>query len=252
MFRMMPGMQLEYADVFPLIYCKIRLEGMGVYDHVKHLLIDEMQDYTPVQYAVLGRVFKCRKTILGDINQSVNPYGASAAEDIEEVFPQGELVKMYRSYRSTWEISQFASAIRATPGLIPMERHGDKPQVLGFATPQEELDAIRRQLKAFETSGHHSLGVICKTQQQADALFDQLKWERAHLLSPTSTNFSQGVVIVSAHLSKGLEFDEVIVPFVTDENFHTDMDRRMLYIACTRAMHKLTLTYSGTRSEMVG
>lgn len=252
MFRMMPGMQLEYADVFPLIYCKIRLEGMAIYDHVKHLLIDEMQDYTPVQYAVLGRVFKCRKTILGDINQSVNPYGASAAEDIEEVFPQGELVRMYRSYRSTWEISQFASAILHTPGLIAMERHGAKPKVLGFASPEEELTAIREQLKAFETSCHHSLGIICKTQQQAATLFNQLKWERAHLLSPTSTTFSQGVVVVSAHLSKGLEFDEVIVPHVSMENYHTDMDRRMLYIACTRAMHRLTLTYTGKRSVILG
>ncbi|MBS1508310.1 MAG: AAA family ATPase [Bacteroidetes bacterium] len=251
MFRMMPGMQLEYADVFPLIYCKIRLEGMAVYDHVKHLLIDEMQDYTPVQYAVLGRVFKCRKTILGDINQSVNPYGASAAEDVEEVFPHGELVKMYRSYRSTWEISQFASAIRATPGLIPMERHGAPPAMLGFASPDEELRAIREQLNTFETSGHHSLGIICKTQQQANTLFDQLKWERAHLLSPASTTFSKGVVVVSAHLAKGLEFDEVIVPFVSDENYHTDMDRRMLYIACTRAMHRLTLTHTGRRSELL-
>jgi DNA helicase-2/ATP-dependent DNA helicase PcrA len=251
MFRMMQGSQLEYADVFPLIYCKIRLEGTERFDAVKHLLVDEMQDYTPVQYAVLARVFKCRKTILGDINQSVNPYSASAAEDIEEVFPQGELVKMYRSYRSTWEISQFASGILSTPGLIAMERHGEPPHVLGFATREQEMEIIRESIIKFQQSGHHSLGIICKTQQQANEFFEQLQWDKAHLLSPASISFSQGVIVVSAHLSKGLEFDEVIVPVVTNTNYQSEMDRRMLYIACTRAMHKLTLTYVGEPSELV-
>ncbi len=251
MFRMMPGMQLEYADVYPLIYCKIRLEGVDAYDQVKHLLVDEMQDYTPVQYAVLARVFKCKKTILGDINQSVNPYGASAAEDIEEVFPQGELVKLYRSYRSTFEISMFASGILPTPGLIAMERHGEKPQVLGFATLDQEVEAIRERIMEFEKSNHHSLGIICRTQHEADTLFEKIKWEKARLLSPTSTSFSHGVLLVSAHLAKGLEFDEVIVPFASATHYRSDMDRSMLYIACTRAMHKLTLTYAGEPSEML-
>jgi DNA helicase-2/ATP-dependent DNA helicase PcrA len=252
MFRMMHGMQLEYADVYPLIYCKIRLEGVDAYDQVKHLLVDEMQDYTPVQYAVLARVFKCKKTILGDINQTVNPYGASSGENIEEVFPQGELVKLYRSYRSTFEISKFASDILSTPGLIAMERHGEKPQVLGFATSEEEVGAIRARISEFEKSGHHSLGIICKTQQQANTLFEKIRLEGIHLLNPTSTSFSHGVIIVSAHLAKGLEFDEVIVPFVSADHYQSDLDRRMLYIACTRAMHKLTLTYEGKPSEMVG
>ncbi len=73
MFAMGQNDTLEYADVFPLIYCRIRLEGITEYDHVKHLLIDEMQDYTPIQYAVVSRLFRCRKTILGDASQRVNP-----------------------------------------------------------------------------------------------------------------------------------------------------------------------------------
>ena len=85
---------LEYADVFALIYLRLRLEGISAYDHVKHLLVDEMQDYTPVQYAVLSRLFPCRKTILGDVSQTVNPYSASSAETIERVFPQADVVKL--------------------------------------------------------------------------------------------------------------------------------------------------------------
>ena len=251
MLHMMHGSQLEFADVFPLIYCKIRLEGVQTYDHVKHLLVDEMQDYTPVQYAVLSRVFKCKKTILGDVNQPVNPYSASSAEGIEEVFPQGDVVKLFRSYRSTWEIAQFSLRIVPNPNLIAMERHGEEPQVKGFANAHEEIEAIRQMVVQFGKSGHQSLGIICKTQRQANALYEKIKTDKVHLLTPDSTSFSSGTIITTVHLAKGLEFDEVIVPFVSASNYKSDIDKRMLYIACTRAMHRLLLTYEQERSEFL-
>jgi DNA helicase II / ATP-dependent DNA helicase PcrA len=142
MFKTGPNGTLEYADLFPLIYCKIRLEGVTPYDHVKHLLIDEMQDYTPVQYAVLSRLFKCKKTILGDIGQRVNPYSASSADAISQIFPQGDVVKLLRSYRSTWEITAFAQKISPNSEIIPMERHGDEPEVIGFDSNREEADYL--------------------------------------------------------------------------------------------------------------
>jgi DNA helicase II / ATP-dependent DNA helicase PcrA len=248
MFRIMQSNLLEFADVFPLIYCKIRLEGVQAFDHVKHLLIDEMQDYTPIQYAVLSRIFKCKKTILGDVNQPVNPYSASSAEGIEQVFPQGEVVKLFRSYRSTWEIVQFSLRIVSNPNLIPMERHGEQPQLIGFETLDKETEHIRELCAQFKISRNQSLGVICKTQGQANALFEKLQSPGMHLLTPDSTSFSSGIIITTVHLAKGLEFDEVIIPFVSASNYKTDIDKRMLYIACTRAMHRLTLTYFESKS----
>lgn len=99
---------LEYADVFPLIYLKTRYDGLKPRDYVKHLLIDEMQDYTPVQYAVLAKIFPCHKTILGDAGQLVNPLSSSRAETIREVFSDSACVRLCRSYRSTREITAFA------------------------------------------------------------------------------------------------------------------------------------------------
>jgi DNA helicase II / ATP-dependent DNA helicase PcrA len=90
LFKLARQAKLEYADVFPLIYLKMRLEGVETGRRaVKHLLIDEMQDYTPVQYAVLAKLFNCKKTILGDTNQAVTPYSASTAEAIQRAFRQG-------------------------------------------------------------------------------------------------------------------------------------------------------------------
>ena len=244
LFHMGPGNVLEYSDVFPLIYCRIRMEGVQSFDHVKHLLIDEMQDYTPVQYSVLSRIFKCKKTILGDITQTVNPYSGSSSEEIHQVFPQADVIKLFRSYRSTWEIANFAQRILPNPDLIAMERHGRAPGITSFENNSEETEGIRRLIAGFIKSGHHSMAIITKTHQQSKLLFNSLKSPGVHLLTADSTSFKQGVIITTAHLAKGLEFDEVVVPFVSARNYHTEVDRRMLYIACTRAMHQLTLTYT--------
>lgn len=251
MFRPLGGGKLEFSDVFPLIYFKMRLEGYQAHDHVKHLLIDEMQDYTPVQYAVLARMFSCRKTILGDVSQMVNPYSASSAESIERVFPQGDVVKLLRSYRSTFEITKFAQRISTNPDIIPMERHGAEPEVLGFANNEEELQSIKSMIDAFRKSSHRSMGIICKIQEQAQFAFELLQAHDVHLLTPESSSFYEGVIITTAHLAKGLEFDEVIIPFTSAKNYNTAIDRSMLYIACTRAMHRLTLTFSKQQTEFI-
>ena len=245
LFRIEDRLHLEYADVFALIYLRLRLEGISTYDHVKHLLVDEMQDYTPVQYAVLSRLFLCRKTILGDVSQTVNPYSSSSAETIERVFPQADIVKLYRSYRSTVEITTFAQRITPNPHIIPLERHGQEPVVAQFASQDEELQGIQRLLTTFQSAGNHSLGIICKTLRQAEKVHQALEGPGVHLLTEESTTFKEGIIITTAHLAKGLEFDEVIVPFVSGRNYQTEVDRSMLYVACTRAMHQLTLTYSG-------
>lgn len=245
LFKMAPGNMLEFSDVFPLIYCKIRMEGVPSYEHVKHLLIDEMQDYTPVQYSVISRLFKCKKTFLGDVTQTVNPYSGSSADVINQVFPQADVIKLVRSYRSTLEIIEFAQKIQPNPELIPLERHGPAPELKGFNSNSEEIAEIARLIADFRKSGHHSMAIIAKTRRQAKTLFDGLKDQGVHLLTADSTSFRSGIIITTAHLAKGLEFDEVVVPFASASNYQTETDRRMLYIACTRAMHRLTLTWSG-------
>ncbi|HEX6223757.1 MAG TPA: ATP-binding domain-containing protein, partial [Chryseolinea sp.] len=110
---------------------------------------------------------------------------------------------------------------------------------------------MKTQMNIFKTSGHQSLGIICKTQEQAETVYSELRPFGANLLTPESTSFKQGVVISTAHLAKGLEFDEVIVPFASARNYRTDVDKSMLYIACTRAMHKLVLLYTKEISPFI-
>ncbi|MDW7645494.1 MAG: 3'-5' exonuclease [Desulfuromonadales bacterium] len=254
LFKPARGGGLEYADVFPLIYLKLRLEGIdNPYSSVKHLLIDEMQDYTPVQYAVIARLFACRKTILGDVAQSVNPYSASTPEDIRDAFSGASYMTLTRSYRSTLQIMEFVQHIRFNPDLIPMARHGEPPRIVACQSKAEEMTQIRMLAEEYLASKHNSLGIVCKTQKEAEKVAVALSREgiQARLLDASSTLFSNGVIVCTAHLAKGLEFDRVIVPDASATAYHTPMDRNMLYVACTRAMHLLVLTHTAEPSTFL-
>ncbi|MFP4616028.1 MAG: HelD family protein [Thiohalorhabdus sp.] len=248
LFRPAKNGRLEYADVFPLIYLKLRLEGIrSPYRTIKHLLIDEMQDYTPVQYAVIARLFSCNMTILGDAHQSVSPYSSSNAEEIRNAFWSASRVTLNKSYRSSYEITRFAQRILPNPDLEAVERHGDEPEVIACRTRKAENGELCARAEQFLASDHNTLGVVCKTQRQAKQAHKTLTEAGlpAHLLSEQSRSFAPGVIVCTAHMAKGLEFDRVLVPQATADNYRTEMDRHLLYVACTRALHVLTLTHTG-------
>lgn len=246
MFKIRKNRTLEYSDLAPLAYLHIALEG-GTKNSVKHLLIDEMQDYSPIQYKVIQKLFPCRKTVLGDASQSVNPYGSSNADMIQKSLVIGEVMKLCKSYRSTCEITNLAQKIRTNADLVPVARHGEKPQVIHYNNEKDELFGILNLISVYKESAYKSLGIIFKTETQAKVMADGLKQyaNDINFLSNQSSAFVKGIIVTSAHMAKGLEFDEVIVPQVDDKNYYSEIDRSMLYVAVTRAMHCLILTYSG-------
>ena len=244
--------QLEYADVAPFLYLKILMEGVKEKLPIKHLLVDEMQDYTPIQYKVLSILFPCKKTILGDALQSVNHYSSTTYMQIRDVLKDAEVMKLCKSYRSSYEITSFAQKISKSEDLQAIERHGEEPVIKPFKKGDEELAFLKRVV-AEHIGQATSIGFICKTEKEAVKLHQQLSEEtdQVCLLSSESAAFTNGIIVTTAHTAKGLEFDEVVVPYVNEKEYHTEMDRSLLYIACTRAMHKLTLTAAGEISHFI-
>lgn len=254
MFQMQQKNTLEFCDVFPYLYVKLYFDGAEQdYKPIQHLLVDEMQDYTPIQYAVLAKLFSCKMTILGDSNQSVNPYSSSTAEKIMPFFKDCDVAELCKSYRSTIEITQFAQGIQGNKNLIPIERHGEVPGINACDSQNDQLDKILDLIRNFRRSGYQSLGIICKSQRQANELFQDLKDVDADilLLHSSSSEFKEGIIISSAYMSKGLEYDQVIIPNASHDCYRTEMDRSLLYVACTRAMHKLELTYYGEKTGLI-
>ncbi len=243
---------LEWSDVFPFLYLHGTFQGLKENNLMNHLVIDEMQDYTPIQYAVINRLYSCQKTILGDFGQSINPNHLHTLAELQELYRDASYLELNKSYRSTYEIITFAKGIGQVEKLEPMVRHGDMPLIISCANKQEELHKIRAKINDFLQRDGISLGIILKTNSAAKQLYDILKqdYDVQHI-SIDSTHFANGISVTSVQMSKGLEFDEVIVPCVSEDDYHSKYDRGLLYIACTRAMHKLILLYTGNPSHFL-
>ncbi len=244
---------LEWADVFPFLYLHGVFEGFQENTRLQHLVVDEMQDYSPIQYAVLNRLFPCQKTILGDFGQLVSPNHLHTLAQLQQLYEGAQLVALHKSYRSTYEIIRFAKGIRQVDALEPVARHGEAPAVVPCASRQETFAKIRERLDAFLQNGGGSLGILLKTGSAAEKMYGQLSPHYTlRLISPDSAHFAGGISISSIQMAKGLEFDEVIVPEADDASYHTEHDRSLLYIACTRALHKLALFYTGKQTRFIG
>lgn len=245
---------IEYLDAFGMAYLKMNLDGYNTYRHVKHLIVDEMQDYSPVQFAVIKKLFNGKITLLGDINQSLNPQSKINLDSLQRSFPQAQLITLNKSYRSTFEIINFTQRIAFNEDIIPIERHGTSPIVYKEKDKASEKERIIALIFEFlKNKVFHSLAIICKREEEMEDIKIMLEnvQVKAQYFSAQTTRFSDGIVVTTAQLAKGLEFDVVIVPFVNHTNYKNDIDRSMLYIACTRAMQELILTYSGRPSDIV-
>lgn len=148
---------------------------------------------------------------------------------------------------------KFAQKISPNQNLEIMKRHGEDPHIVQCKNQKEEELKIQEILRDFTRGSFNSLGIICKTQQQAEKLYQILKKENqsVQLLSYESDIFQQGIIICTAHMAKGLEFDEVLIPEVNANTYASVLDKNLLYVACTRAMHKLSLTYSEEKSPLL-
>jgi DNA helicase-2/ATP-dependent DNA helicase PcrA len=252
LFRLQEKNTLEWADVAPFLYLHAAFEGLNEDHVIKHLVIDEMQDYTPIQYAVINRLYCCPKTILGDFGQLINPYHMHTLEDLKHIYNEAEFTELNKSYRSTYEIITFAKRIKNVAALEPVERHGSVPSILSCKDDAEELACLNDEIKTFQKGKLTSLGIILKTNQEAQSFYHKLSMNYdIHLISPDSSNFTNGISITSVQMSKGLEFDKVIIPCTNNDTYSSEQDRGLLYIACTRALHELTLTHTGKLTDLI-
>lgn len=227
----------EFNDVYPYLYCQLFFEGIKTYELVQHFVLDEMQDYTPIQYAVLEKVFACKRTIIGDFSQALLPFETITKEAFLDILMNSEYVELTTSYRSSYEIAMYAKQFMRNSTINPIERHGEKPVEMYYNSTEEMLQQIRQAIKnSFKTTA-----IICKTVEDLSIIKQHLHDQAFHVLDGQSEVFEAGVVLTTIQYAKGLEFDAVIVPFVTNSNYMTTFDQGLLYIATTRAMHNLTM-----------
>lgn len=248
-FEPLPKRIVEWEDAYPLVLFRAAFKGFEEFASVRHLVVDEMQDLTPVQHRVIARLFPCDKTILGDCFQMVDDREGLSLEEVSSFYPGARTAQLLRSYRSTAEIVELARRVKPIPGLESVARHGEEPSIIACRDTRDVLERLGEAIAAFQASGHKTLGVLHKSEQIAQRYAELLErdWE-VYFVTEQSAAFSNGVTVASIKMAKGLEFDEVIVLDADAAQYATPTDRNLLYVAITRAMHKLTLLHRGSAS----
>jgi DNA helicase-2/ATP-dependent DNA helicase PcrA len=241
---------ISFEDVVPLCYVKGEIEGYPVKRTIQHVVVDEVQDYVPMQLQILMKTFpRARFTFVGDVFQSLNPYIWQIEGTLEEVFADLglKIATLSKSYRSTEEIFRFCNAL--LDDKVQAEtvlRHGRRPSVHRVAGDQH-MRELHHLILARGEEGYETIAIICETVRECQDIFDGLKEyeprQDVSLLVHERATFKTGVVIVPVFLAKGLEFDAVIVPEANCQKYGEEYQRRLLYVACSRALHSLSLLY---------
>lgn len=247
--------ELAFEDATPFLYFQDQLEGQKSNSFIRHLFIDEAQDYSPFQLAYIKQLFpKSKMTILGDVNQAIYPHSINAPTLLSSDLYQSEKVEkitLTQSYRSTKQIINFSKEILEGGELIkPFNRTGNKPTLREFENKAEHKEMLLKQITRLQEDGHETIAIICKTAKESKEVFEDLKDQLAiRLMKKDTSTFEKGLLILPTYLAKGIEFDAVIIYNASDKQYHGDYERNLFYTACTRAMHELHLFSLGPRSR---
>lgn len=238
--------KINFEDAVALLYIKQELFGINKYHKIKHLVIDEFQDYSPLNYYVVNKMFPCIKTILGDVGQTVAGYETTILNDFNKLDTiKNQMVCLNKSYRSTYEITTFANSITGRTNVDIVDRHGDNVKWTKYENQQDKLNKIVEFANQAQAQGNKTVGILCKSAKQAEQLNDLLKDKlKYHYLNLKTLDYKDGIILAPTFLVKGLEFDAVMLVDADSQNFVTQIDRQALYVASTRAMHKLELLYN--------
>lgn len=229
---------LKYEDVYPMLYMKYRLSRPEQRKNIKHLVIDEMQDYSRMQYEILMQLFPCRMTILGDKAQTMDEKQQDVTRFLPRLMCHGcRVIEMNKSYRNTVEIARYAAELAGIQNLDLFERHGKPVAEENFSDLTEVVEQITKEVRLGQNE-YDTAAVLTMTEEEA--------WEIYHLLEikmpvnyvdRNSSNFRKGLTVTTFYLAKGLEFDQVFT--VYGKQKENALIKQAKYICATRALHEL-------------
>jgi DNA helicase-2/ATP-dependent DNA helicase PcrA len=251
--------KLRYEDVAPIILLEKVLSGREAKRPINQLLIDEIQDYTPIQLEYLKKQFPgVNITALGDSNQVINPF---TTEPLEAIFwriftgDSKKHIQLNKSYRSTQEIALFSRSIIGdhTSDIEDVRRGGEKPRFIRVDDTKDLLAVYDELLEQLPATDAPSLAIICKSAHRTQEVHRALapKHPDLFIIKSDMAQFLTGQVVIPVYLAKGLEFDIVVIDDAGEENYDMPWYKTILYTACTRAMQQLIVTYTGKLSPIL-
>ena len=257
--------KLDLYDLAMLILTKRRLKRTKDFEYVSHIVIDEAQDFGVMVFYLFKTLFKnCTYTIMGDVSQNIHyDTGMNDWEALKQEVFRPEKDKFYvlaKSYRNTVEISDFASRVLKkcsfkTYDIQPIIRHGNEVTISRVIGEKEMVTAAVRILKDILQNGYDTVAVICRaveeTRRVQELLSLHIKLEQLPENLEEMT-FMNGIMVLPIHMTKGLEFDAVVIWNPDEKSYHAnDADAKLLYVAITRAMHELYIIYQGSLTKLL-
>ena len=251
-YRPLPHCQIEkrrlrYEDVYPVLYLKYTLYQCRNHHWIKHVVVDEMQDYSWIQYLLIRKMFPCRMTILGDKAQTMEDETQDVLKFLPKIFGKDiRKIVMNRSYRNTMEVAQYANHLTGIEDMELFERHGEPVDERTFSATEEALETVLEKWlnrrEEFETEA-----LIFLTEREAEHAFLYIE-KRLKEIAPEAENqlcymnrdsqsFKKGLTVTTFYLAKGLEFDQVFGIF--EEDRESGLQCQAKYITATRALHEL-------------
>lgn len=234
---------IAYEDAAPFLYLQDKIEGQQTNMMIRHVLIDEAQDYSPFQLIVLQQLFpKARMTILGDGHQTIHPhtFDNPSLLDPQLYGEQAEKMILTKSYRSTKQIIQLtANILNDGSEVEAFNRNGPEPSITIVPNELDLTEQIIQNINNLSTK-FETIAVICKTAAECSAVYEQLSNQvDIQLINHNTKQFKKGILLLPAYMAKGIEFDAVLIYNASAANYSRENERNYFYTACTRAMHEL-------------
>ena len=226
---------IKYDDLPLVLYTYFYLNGFKSDNNVKHIVIDEAQDYSLLEFLILKKVFNGASfTILGDTNQVINPLiKYNSLNEINKVFENSKFYKLLKTYRSSAEITDFTNNILGLDNVSVIRRNNKEPVVNKKET--DLLTDLSNDLNSLQD--YNTISIITKNMEETDKIYNLLKDK--YDVSTDSTDHTQ-ILVTPFYLAKGLEFDAVII-YTDIKNYYTEKEKNFYYVAATRALHKLII-----------
>lgn len=233
---------INYEDACLFVYMKALLEGFAYKGLIKEVVIDEAQDYSRLQYIIIKNIFKKSGfTILGDVNQTINPYYKyDSLESLRDIFDDSRYLELTKTYRSSQEIIEYTNKILNLNYVSAIRKENNR-EVLFRTENNNLLELLSKDISWLQEEGM-STCIITKTDEEAEELYNILnkKYSYITLLNANMIEFDKRLLIVPAYIAKGLEFDSTII-YTNPDNKYKESEKYLFYVACTRSQHQLII-----------
>lgn len=239
------GKQLKYDDLLPLMYIYFEMNGYPKNNSIRHIIIDEAQDYSLLQFYMLRKIFYTASfTVLGDIHQTINPYYIyNNLNDVNSIFEnKGKYIELNKTYRSSQEIIEFTNQILGLDNACSVRKNNAIPVTMRSVPKEQAVNQIMQDIETMRENGIKRIAIITKNNTETLELYDKLK-DQLDDINIIQQNAKAGIgnmVILPSYISKGLEFDGVIA-YTDEDHEYQEKDKYLFYVVCTRAQHNLTV-----------